>query len=132
MQDRKRPRIKMVNKYVWADRNNMGGLIVSFFYTIVEDQFRRWIKDGLLPEMVFHNHEFTDLDYFILDSFGYTPEDRSTDSVQRKVNDFTHEMTGKLDWLFTEHGFSLFRAYQARMKTGVDGPVIGGGNEEYP
>ncbi len=107
----------------------MGGLIVSFFYTVVEDQFRRWIRDGLLPEIVFHNHEFTDLDYFILDCFGYTPDDRSDESVQRKINEFTHEMTGKLDWLFYENGFMLFKAYLARREDGVKGAGINEGDQ---
>jgi hypothetical protein len=81
--------------------------------------FLRWMIEGKLN--ILGPNDGRDVDYFILDSFGYTPEDRSSEAIWVKVREFVFEMNGKLDWLFYDDGFTLFKAYLARHEEGLRG-----------
>jgi len=86
-------------------------------YADMRALFLNWLKTSKLG----NPHDGRDLDYFILDSFGYTPEDRSHEAVWAKAQEFISEQDGKFDWLFNDNGFTLFKAYLARRAEGLRG-----------
>jgi hypothetical protein len=95
-------------------------------YHKIKIVFAKWMNNGLIPMMTYSY--WSELDYYILDAFGYTPEDTSPESIERAGKQFMNEAGNKFDWLRGENGFALFKAYLARKHKGLEPfapPTIG-------
>lgn len=88
------------------------------WYADVHYRIYNWVCDGHFQFEGTHSRTaYGDLDRFILNLFGYGPQLQLQETLIEAARLFNADVsTGGLDidWLFTEHGLTLFKAKIAK------------------
>lgn len=87
----------------------------SYEYPEVHQLIFNWVEDGLLKfEGNRSYNSFTDLDDFILKSFGYKCTKYDAYKVSNDLDLAVREGKFNVNWLFGPHGLALYKALLIR------------------